>query len=136
MIYSEETWDMSVGYTRKLERTQMRMLRLMCAVRLQDRLKNADLRNRLSIQCVGDVVINSRLRWFGHVERKPEEAWAKKILTFEVESKRQRGRPRKTWMEVINNDLRGLNANKVDAQYRTSWQRIIRRRGQANLGEL
>ena len=61
---------------------------------------------------------NSRLCWFGLVERKPEEEWVKKILTFEVEGKRLRGRLKKTWMEVINNGLRSLNANRVDAQNR------------------
>ena len=38
-----------------LERTEMRMLRLMCAVTLQDRTTNADLRNRFGIECIGDV---------------------------------------------------------------------------------
>ena len=112
---------------RKLERTEIRMLRLKCAVRLQGRLTNADLRNRAGIWCIGDVVRSSRLRWFRHVERKPEEDWVKKMLTFEVESKRLRGRPKKTRMEVINNDLRGLNANRTDAPNRTLWRRIIRK---------
>ena len=34
MIYGGETWAMSVENMRKLERTEMRMLRLLCAVRL------------------------------------------------------------------------------------------------------
>ena len=35
-------------------------------------------------------------------------AWVKKLLTFEVEGKRLRGRPRNTWMAFINNDLKRL----------------------------
>ena len=107
----------------------MIMLRLMCAIRLQDRITNADLRNRFGIEYIGDTV-RSRLRWFGHVEHKPEEDWVKRNLTFEVEGKRFPGRPRKTWMEVIKNDLRSLHINRVDAQNRTLWRKIIRR-GQA-----
>ena len=57
----------------------------MCAIRLQDRLAYADLRNSFGIKCIGDVMRNGRLCWFGHVEHKPEEDWVKKILTFEVE---------------------------------------------------
>ena len=72
---------------RKLRRTEMRILRLMCAVRLQNRLTNADLQIRFGIECTGDVVRSSMLRWFGHVERKPEEDWVNKIVTFEVEGK-------------------------------------------------
>ena len=71
MIYSGGTWAMSVKYMMKLERTEMRMLRLMYAIRLQDRLTNADLRNRFGIECIGDHVSSSRFRWFGYVERKP-----------------------------------------------------------------
>ena len=51
-----------------------------------------------------------------HVECKPEEGWLKKILKFEVEGKQLQGRPRKTWIEVINNYFRGFNANRVDAR--------------------
>ena len=39
-------------------------------VRLQDRFTYADLRNRFRIECIGDIVRSSRLRWLGHVERK------------------------------------------------------------------
>jgi len=60
----------------------------------------------------------------------------KRISTFEVEGKRLRGLPRKTWMEVIKNDLRSLHINRVDAQNRTLWRKIIRGGGQANLGDL
>ena len=70
------------------------------------------------------------------MERKPEEDGVKKTLTFEVEGKRLRGRPRKTLMKIINSDLRSLNANRVDTQNRTLWRKIIRGRGQANLGDL
>ena len=74
----------------------MRMLRLICAIRLQDRLTYADLRKRFGIECIGDVVRSSRLRWFEHVERQIEEDWVKTVMSFEVEGKRFRGRPRKT----------------------------------------
>jgi len=37
----------------------------------------------------------SRLRWFGHVERKDDNDWVKRCITWEVEGIRQRGRPKK-----------------------------------------
>ena len=65
-----------------------------------------------------------------------EGDWMKRILTFEVKCKSLRGRPRKTWMEVIKNDLglRSLHANRVDAQNRTLWRKIVRGGGQAKVG--
>ena len=41
MIYAGETWATPVKNI-KLDGTEMRVLRLMCAVRLQDRIINAD----------------------------------------------------------------------------------------------
>ena len=59
-------------HIRKLERTEMKTLKLICAIRLQDRLMNADLWNRFGIEGIGDVR-SGRLHMFGHVERKPAE---------------------------------------------------------------
>ena len=38
----------------------------------------------------------SRLRWFGHVERKDDNDWVKCCITWEIEGIRLRVRPRKT----------------------------------------
>ena len=48
----------------------------------------------------------SRLRWFGHVERKDDNDWVKRI-TWEVEGIRQRGRPKKTGWDF--NVASGIN---------------------------
>ena len=57
-------------------------------------------------------------------------------LMVEVDDKRLRGRPRKTCIEVINNDLRCLNATRIDVQNMTMWRRIIRVRGPTNLRDV
>jgi len=48
----------------------MSMIRWMCGVKLQGRKKNEELRELLRLESVGLMIKNSRLRWFGHVERK------------------------------------------------------------------
>lgn len=43
-----------------------------------------------------------RLRWFGHVQRRPPDAVVKRYTTQFCECiKRGRGRSRRTWMEII-----------------------------------
>ena len=79
------------------------MLRMMCGITLRERFSNADVRKRFGIECVGNVIRRCRLRWFGLVECKKENDWAKRNLTFEVAGKQMRGRPQKTWMEVVKN---------------------------------
>jgi len=43
------------------------MVRWMCGVILRSR---TELNIRLGIECIMDVVRQSRVRWFGHVERR------------------------------------------------------------------
>ena len=52
MVYGGETWAVSGETERKLERTEMRMVRFMCGVRLRDKCTNSDLRNRLRIDSI------------------------------------------------------------------------------------
>ena len=60
-------------------------------------MPSAELRERMGIESVSDAVKWNRLRWLGHVLGKDDDDWVKKIILFEVEGKRGRGRPRMTW---------------------------------------
>ena len=80
MMYGSETWAMKVEDTQKLKRTEASMMRRMCGVSLKKHLSNEALRGRLGIDCISDLVKRSRLRWFGHVERKDDQQWARKCI--------------------------------------------------------
>ena len=67
MIYGSDTWAMKVEDSHKLERTEASMMRWMCGVFLKKHLPTEELKRRLNIDCVSDVVRRGRLRWFGHV---------------------------------------------------------------------
>ena len=68
------------------------MIRLMCGVKLNERIASQVLRERLGIEAIEDVVrCPNRLRWFGHVERKEDSSWIKKCMAVEVDGKRPRG---------------------------------------------
>jgi len=64
-------------------------------------------------------VTNSRLLdfwcwlgWFGHVERKDDNDWVKRCITWEVEGIRQRGHPKKTLWDCVKNDMESLGLPK------------------------
>jgi len=40
----------------------------------------------------------------GHVLRKEDNDLVKKCMEYEVEGARPRGRPKKTWREIVEND--------------------------------
>jgi len=61
----------------------------------------------------------TRLCWFGHVRRRPMDAPVRRCETIEcLEYRRSRGRPKKSWSEVIRHDLRTLGLVEDMAQDR------------------
>ena len=52
--------------------------------------------------------------------------WVKKCMEYEVEGSRRRGRPKRTWKEVVQTDCQARNLNKEDAMYRSRWKKLIK----------
>jgi hypothetical protein len=52
----------------------MRMLRWICGHTRRDRVQNDDIRERLGVASVEEKLVQHRLRWFGHMQRRPAEA--------------------------------------------------------------
>ena len=47
--------------------------------------------------------------------RKEDTDWVKKCMEYEVEGPRPRGRPKRTWIEVVRKDCQACNLNREDA---------------------
>ena len=94
------------------------MVRWMSGVILKDRRSSEELRRGLGIVGVDSVVRRSRLRWFGHVERKEAHGWVSKCRNLEVVGGVRKGRPRKTWMECAKEDMEECGFKKEDTQNR------------------
>jgi len=104
MLHGSETWPVRKENKETkvaLQRAEMRMVRWMCGVKLKDRLPSKELRERLGIDDIALVLQQNRLRWYGHVLRKDDDNWMKKCMEYEVQGPRPRGRPKRTWREVI-----------------------------------
>ena len=68
-------------------------------LKLKDRFPSKELRERLGIDDIA-LVLQNRLRWYGHVLRKEDDDWVKKCMEYEVEGPR----PKRTWSEVVRED--------------------------------
>ena len=55
-----------------------------------------------------------RLKWLRHVLRKDDGDWVKKVMAYEVDGVRERGRPKNTWSRV------------VDAVDRVRWRQLLK----------
>jgi len=52
--------------------------------------------------------------------------WVKKCMEYEVEGSRPRGRPKRTWTEVVQKDCQAHNLSKEDAMDRSRWKKLIK----------
>ena len=105
----------------RLGRNEMSMIRWMCGVTMRDRYPCEELRDRVGVKPIVDVMRQRRLRWFGHIESE-DNSWLKKVQILAVDGHSGRGRPRKTWEHVIMEDLRVKGLRPEVAQNRAEWR--------------
>ena len=55
---------------------------------------------------MGKKIQESRLRWFGHLERRDWSYVGKKVEDLSIEGRRKRGRPKLRWRDKVVEDLR------------------------------
>jgi len=60
------------------------------------------------------------------VLRKEDIDWMKKCMEYEVEGSRPRGRPKRTWKEVVQKDCQAHNLNREDAMDYGRSQKMIK----------
>jgi len=60
------------------------------------------------------------------VLQKEDNDWVKKCMQYEVEVARPRGRPEKTWREIVEKDCQACGLKREDAMDRSTWMKQIR----------
>jgi len=72
------------------------------------------------------VLQRNRLRRYGQVLRLDDSEWVEKDMDFVVEGAKPRGRPKRTWEEVVERDMKSLKIIKEDALICSKWRRLMR----------
>ena len=100
MTYGSECWGLKKKDERKLNTTEMRMIRMMLGVTLKDKLRNEEVRRRTTVTTnVVTIVERIKLRWYGHLQRKDEEEVVRQVWEELIKKKRSRGQQLKRWTE-------------------------------------
>ncbi|KAK9069524.1 hypothetical protein SSX86_011428 [Deinandra increscens subsp. villosa] len=126
MLYGSECWAIKKAHVRKLEVTEMRMLRWMGGHTQLDRIRNEVFRGRFAMMSISEKIREGRLRWFGHVMRRQVSAPVRSVDSIIVEGRRGRGRPKMSWRERIRLDLLDLHLSEDMVDDRISWRRRIK----------
>ena len=126
MLYGAECWPTKRQHIQKMSVAEMRMLRWMCGHTRKDRIRNDDIRDKVGVAPIEEKVIQHRLRWFGHIQRRPPEAPVHSgVLTRADNIKRGRGRPKLTWEEAVKRDLNAWSISKELCLDRDAWKLAI-----------
>ncbi|PKA52388.1 ataxia telangiectasia mutated family protein [Apostasia shenzhenica] len=89
-------------------------------------MRNEYIRKKIGVAPIEDKLRESRLRWFGHLNRRPIEAPVRKIELLDfAHVQRERGRQKKTWQETIKSDLSYLDLDKNMVTDRAQWKQRI-----------
>ena len=106
LLYCCEAWEPTVADEARLHGVEHRMIRIICGVRLVDRVLTDVFRDRVGVVVkIEYLIIQSCLRWYGHVMRGDINSQIREVVEVEITGKRKKGRPRISWEECIKKDL-------------------------------
>jgi hypothetical protein len=126
MLYGAECWPTKRRHVQQLSVAKMRMLRWICGYTTRDRVRNEDIRDRVGVAPIEEKLVQHRLRWFDHVQRRPPEAPVRSGVLDQVDSvRRGRGRPKLTWEEAVKRDLKEWDIPKELVMDRSAWRLAI-----------
>ncbi len=57
--------------------------------------------------------------------RKDESDWLRRVMEVNAEGSRGRGRPRKTWLKMVEEEMRAMGLTRRDAENRAKWRRLL-----------
>ena len=125
MMYGLETVALTKKQEVELEVAELRMLRFAMGVTRMDKVRNEHIRGTAHVRQLGKKVREERLRWFGHVLRRDEEYVGKRVMVMELPGKRRRGRPKRTFLKTVREDMQAVGATMEEAVDRVRWRQLL-----------
>ena len=125
MLHGSETWGPNAADLQRLRRNDRSMIRWICGVNERDEIPSDDLLLKLGICDIVMVLRKRRLNWYGHVQRATSSI--KTVAAVRVPGGNRRGRPRKSWKECVQDDLKTLGLTEEATQDRDAWRLAVRR---------
>jgi hypothetical protein len=72
-----------------------------------------------------EVTEEKRLRWFGYIKRMPGNRLPLKILEWEPEGTRRRGRPKERWIDGERRSMTNHGLREEDTRDRDRWRNLV-----------
>jgi hypothetical protein len=93
----------------------------------KEKVRNVTIREVMEVRKnILEVIEEKRLRWFGHVERMPGNRLPLKVLEWEAEGTRRRGRPKKErWIDGVRRSMTNHGLTEEDTRDRDRWRNLV-----------
>nr|GFB07876.1 putative cytochrome P450 [Tanacetum cinerariifolium] len=89
-----------------VEVAELRMLRWTCCKTMVDMIPNGVFRAKLDVDSIFVKMREGRLRWFGHVKKRPKTTSVKRVEVILVDDSKRRGKLR--WDDRLKQDMKKL----------------------------
>jgi hypothetical protein len=96
----------------------------------KEKVRNVTIRESMEVgKNILEVIEEKRLRWFGHVKRMPGNRLSLKILEWEPEGTRRRGRPEERWIDGVIRSMTNHGLTEEDTRDRDRdrdrWRNLV-----------
>ena len=132
VTYAAETWVLSKEDENTLRIFERKIIRRIWGPVIENNTlrirSNSEINKILRGEDLVRYIKSLRLRWMGHVERMENERIPKRLIHNDIIGVRKRGRPRKRWLQDVEQDMRrmGIRGWKGKVQDRDEWRKIVK----------
>ena len=122
IMCGSETWCLKERKMGILQRTERSMVIAMCGVEVKDRKRSKDLMLMLGLnEAIYKLTLENSVHLYGHVLMREDGHVLRRTLDFEVEGKKKKGRPNKTWKKQVEGESVKIELRMEDALCRSKW---------------
>lgn len=126
LTYGCEVWTMKEEDKKRLTAVEMDYLRRSSRTSRLERVRNEEIRNRMSArETIIERIEKRSLIWFGHLLRMDETRWPKRVFSWKPPGRNKRGRPRKSWSEGVTRAMRDRDLQEDMTRDREVWRQRL-----------
>jgi hypothetical protein len=126
LLYGAETWTLDTQQANKLLATEMDFWRRSARKSRKEKFRNVTVREVMEVRKnILEVTEEKRLRWFGHVKIMPENRLPRKILEWEPEGTRRRGRPKERRIDGVRRSMTNHGLREENTRDRDRWRNLV-----------
>lgn len=131
LLYSCESWTVYQRHARELNNFHTTSLRKLLGIKWQDKISDIGVLTRANLLSIHTILMQTQLRWAGHVVRMPDHRLLKKLLFGELQhGKRSLGGQKKRFIDTLKVSLKafGISHNSWEqaAMNRPKWRASVR----------